>query len=115
MRAMISLMIAASLVAGRQARADHLDGAAHRGQRVLHFVRDHRRHFAEPRQRRGLAQPLLELGAARQVVQDAGEVLLAVDLHLADRQVHRELLAVATQPAVTARPMPMILRSPVSR
>ena len=87
---MISLTIAASLVLRRQARANHLDGAAHRRQRVLDFVRDHRRHLAEPRQRRRFAQPLLELGAARQVVQDAGEVLLAVDLELADRQVQRE-------------------------
>ena len=97
MRAMTSVMIAASLRLRRQARADHLHGAADRGQRVLDFVRDHRRHLAEPRQRGRLAQPLLELGAARQVVKDAGEVLLAVDLELADRQVQREVLAVAPQ------------------
>ena len=84
--------------ARRQARANHLYRAAHRRERVLHFVRDHRRHLAEPGQRRRLAQLILELGAPRQIVQDAGEVLLAVDLELAHRQVQRELLAVAAQP-----------------
>ena len=83
---------------GRQPRADHLDGAAHRGERVLDLVRDHRGHLAEPRQRGGFAQLILELGAARQVVQDAGEVLLAVDLEFADREMQRERLAVAAPP-----------------
>jgi hypothetical protein len=40
-------------------------------------------------------QLILELGSPRQVVEDAGEVFLAVDLHLADREMQRELLAVA--------------------
>ena len=79
----------------RQARADHLHGAADGRQRVLDFVRDHRRHFAEPGQRRRFTQPLLELGAARQIVKDPGEVLFAVDLELADREVQRKVLAVA--------------------
>ena len=48
MRAMMSRDDGGVAAARRQAAADHLNGAAHARQRVLHLVRDHRRHLAEP-------------------------------------------------------------------
>ena len=39
--------------------ADDLQRAADAGQRVFHLVRDHRRHLAEARERRLLAQQIL--------------------------------------------------------
>ena len=65
MRDRISLTIAASFEPGSQARADHLNRAAHAGQRVLHFVGDHGRHLAEPREGGLLAQLLLDARRAR--------------------------------------------------
>jgi hypothetical protein len=42
--------------AGRQSAADHLNRPAHAGQRVAPFVRHHRRHFPEFRERRLFTQ-----------------------------------------------------------
>ena len=80
---------------GRQAAADDLDRAADAGQRILDLVRDDGGHLADPGECRALAQPLLERDAAGEVVQDAGELALAVDRHLADRQVQRKRGAIA--------------------
>ena len=94
MRATISFSTGASRAALGHAAADHLDRAADAGERVLHFVRDDRRHLAQPGQRRLLAQLLLHLHSRAEIVEDAGELPLAVDRDLADRQMQRKRRAV---------------------
>ena len=74
----------------RQPRADDLNRAAHARQRVLHFVGDHRRHLAEPGQRRLFAQLLFDPHTRAQVVQNPGESSFAADRHLSHRQVQRK-------------------------
>ena len=72
---------------GRQPAADDLHRPANAGQRILHFVRHHGGHLAEPRQRRLLAQLRLELHARREVVQNPRKLRLPVDHHFTDGQV----------------------------
>ena len=74
----MSSRIGAIALLGRHARRDDLQRAADARDRVLHFVRDDRRHFAELRERLLLGQPLLERDAIAQIVKDAREAALAV-------------------------------------
>ena len=54
-----------------------------------------------------------EPNALGQVVEHAGELALAADPHLADRQVHAGTCVPSRRRPVTSRPMPMIFASPV--
>ena len=63
---------------------DDLDRSPHGGQRVFHLVGDDRGHFAEPGQRRLLAQPFFEPETRAEIVQDAGEMPLVADISPTD-------------------------------
>ena len=63
---------------GRHARRDDLQRAADPRDRVLHFVRDDRGHFAELRERLLFGEPLLERDAIAQIVEDARKAALAI-------------------------------------
>ena len=77
--------------------ADHLNRAADPRQRVLHLVRDDRRHLTEPRQRRLLAQlPSICTRALRSCRMPVN-FRSPFDRHLADRQMQRERRAVPAQ------------------
>ena len=73
-----------------QMLAQHLNRAAHGRQRVLHFVREHGRQFADSNETRLVAQPVLQADPFGQVADDSGEHPLAADRELADRQMRRE-------------------------
>ena len=78
----------------RHARRDDLQRAPDPRNRVLHFVRDDRRHLAELRERLLFGEPLLERDAVAQIVEDAREAALAIAHHLADRQMNGKARAV---------------------
>ena len=97
MRAMISVRIGASVAFFGHAAGEDLNRSADPGERILHLVRDDGRHLPELGQRRLLADLLLHPHALAQVVEDAGELALAADRDLADRQVQRKRRAVLAQ------------------
>ena len=97
MRDTISFEDLAVGTAARPAGED-LNGAADAGQGILDLVRHDRRHLPELCQRRLLGQPRFHLHAVGQVVKDPGELPLATDRHLADRQVEGKGRAVLPPP-----------------
>ena len=94
MREMISWVISGVFAVLGQPAADDLNGPSDASERVLHFVRDHRRHFTEARQRRLFAELGFDATSLGQIVQDARELGFAIEHHLANRQVQRERRAV---------------------
>src|SRR5262245_49993433 len=81
----------------RQPAADHLDGTTDARQWISDFVGNERRHLAKPRHCRLLTDLLFHLYARAEVVQDASELTLTTDGHLANRQVDGKRAAVAAK------------------
>ncbi len=115
-------LLTAGLVAGGEQPPGAVDVVGHRGQRLVDLMRQRRHQLAEFVQPRDVDQfglqilhPAFAFLAFGQVADEAGEQVLARQVHGADRQFHGKGACRPRRKPTTTRPMPMIRRSPVLR